>query len=711
MRKLGTEILYEEYLEKFNEDLDEISQIFGTDRSNTIGSGRTFEYWIAHRFLGFSQSDTNEIVIGEPGDKGIDIGSAGRISDTIILVQCKFSDNIFKRKFPSYGPDVIDELIRGIKEIEENGGSTSDSFNRLKTEYKFSKHLIKPIRKVVCATGKFNDDARKLARKNNIEIYDINQILRYVRDMDSFYAQPPNEIKIPVVNENFVIRKDSDNKIKAVILPIHSYTIYQIVEQYGDAIFAQNLRLRLPYTRQGSIGRDIKEKALSLLRTIDPYDDYSFEILNNGLNIVCDSITIGNLMNASSKDEYLNFHDDKIVEVVLFHPQIVNGCQTCWAVHDAVETRRDDSEIKSENELFLSNVYVWAKIVPTHDNTQLKDAITLTSNTQNAITKIDYRANHPIHSTIKEILEKNTIPVFYENKRGLFNSFQREFKGKPELDAFRISGNSYRKIGIEDLAQLSMAWQGKPHIARAAKNSIFDNLDSFNEAFNLDNLEESISQGMNIYETIIFSNGIKSISDIMKKLYDKKDKHIRKAIQNSDFDKSIKYTSIEDYQQKRNNFTSYVVSVRFWNYLIVSLISGIVDLYQDLYDKKANKKEIYKRLFDFTDKDLVNLTFKGNELIKQFTFDENSNSDQLINGKAAQPNTKLQRLAKWLETFTSFIPDAIKHIQKQPGYKFTKDVKNFIEQKNDAYIKILDFIQSEILGDRLKRESYFPGLE
>ncbi len=704
-------ILYDEFLEKFNEDLDEISQIFGTDRTNTHGAGRTFECWIAHRFLGFSLSDTNEIVIGEPGDKGIDIGSAGRISDTILLVQCKYSDNIFQKKTPSYGPEVIDELIRGIKKLEENDKSTSDSFNRLRDDYKFSKNLQKPLRKVVCVTGKFNDDARKLARENNIEIYGLNQILRYVRDMDSFYAQSPSEIRIPVVSENFVVRRDSDNEIKAVILPIHSYTIYQFVNQYGDAIFAQNLRLRLPYTRQGSIGREIKEKALSLLRTSTPYDDYSFEILNNGLNIVCDSITFSSLMDASSKDEYKNFHDGKIVEVILFRPQVVNGCQTSWALHDAVETRRSDSEIKSEDDLFSSNVYVWAKIVPTHENTQLIDAITLSSNTQNPITKIDYRANHPIHLKIKEILEKTTIPIFYENKRGLFNSFQRYFKGKTELEMFKISGTSYRKIGIEDLAQLSMAWQGKPHIARAAKKSIFDNLDNFNEAFNLAKLDESENLGMNVFETIVFTNGIKRISDIMKKLYDKKDKLIRKAIQNPKFDKRIKYVSFEDYLQKRNNFCSYVVSVRFWNYLILSLIKGIVDLYYDLYDNKANKREIYKRIFDFTDEDLVNLSFRGKDLIKQFTYDANPNSDQLIDGRAAQPNVKLQRIAQWMESFTSFIPEAIKYVQAHPGYKFTKDVKNFIEQKNDAYSRILDFIQSEILGDRLKRESYFPGLE
>jgi len=702
------EITNEDYLDKFNEDLDEIARIFSLDRSSNLGAGRTFEYWIAHRFLGFSEEDTKLVVIGESGDKGIDIGSAGNISDTIILVQCKFSNSIFEKQYPSYGDDVIEELIRGHKKLKNQNDSASASFNRLITDFKFAENQNKTLRRIVCVTGKFNDEAIELARKNEIEIYDINPILRHVRNLGSFYTTPPTEINIPVENLNFVLRKDSNSDTKAVILPIHAYTIYQIVKENGDAIFAGNLRLRLPITRQNSIGREIRDVALGLLRTENPYDDYNFEILNNGLNIVCDSIQFTGLFDPNSREEYINFHDEKILEAKLFHPQIVNGCQTSWAIHDAVDTRLRDKEIVNQNDLYLSNVYVWTKIIPTKKNADLIDKITTASNTQNPITKMDLKANHPINDKIKEILENADIPIFYENKRSLFASFSKYFSGKEELNKFKISGKSFRKISIEDFAQLSMAWQGNPRIARSAKKSIFDNNDYFNEAFNLDSLDESQTEGLSIYETIVFTNAIRNLSEALKSLYNLKDTKIRNAIINND--QNNPYDSIEHYQNKRGRFIIYNVSVRYWNYLIVSLVRQIIEHYIVIYNNGAKKRELFKDLFDFTDIDLINLSFKSN-ISKQLNFDENLHSNQLINCSDDQPNTKLNKIAMWLESFTSIFPDAIKYIQQIPGYKFPKDVRNFIEQKNDACDKIFDYIKSNILSDSKKRDYYFPGLE
>jgi len=695
------------YINDFNDELEDIANHFGFDLATSTGKGSAFERWIAEYFFNLSRSDANEIFFGGPGDKGIDIGIAKDFTDTIMLIQCKFSEKLLKGEIEVYDKEVINELLDGYNTLkEEDETNVSQNFLDLRTDYLSSIRSDKIVRKIVCIAGDLNSDAYKKARENNIEIYNYKSILDSIRFRSTYFKPIPDAISVSAIFKDTLIRIDSNDKLKSILIPIHARTIHELVQKYGDSLFIENLRLRLPTIRKDSIGIQIKRTAKEHLDSSSHENEYLFEILNNGLNIICN--------NVQNWNDIENQEANSLIQLVLIRPQIVNGCQTCWAIHDAVEdfyqyqinelnlNKKDAQDILDSKKLF-----VWAKIIPT-ENKQQQDKITYTTNTQNPIDLTDIKTKDPKHDYIKKECEKYYLPVFYDYKGGFWISYERYIKEENLPNKYKTQGKrSPRKFDMEEFAQLSISLQNQPYIARATKKTIFKEISKYNLTFNLENLDEENNVGLSWLESILFAYSIRNIGDIIRLFYTRKNQDIHDNIKN---DPNPIFTSIDDFKNKRSFFCNYLVVVRYWNYLLISLIKGIIDFYCSMLNKSANKRDIYLRLYDITDSNLLNLAFYTSDLESEFNADDNLNSMDILDALNPVNNSKLNTIGSWLIHLPAIVADSIKNLDESSSFEF-RSVKNLVEQNPQAITEILHYIEDNYLSTTTKRIQFFPGLD
>src|SRR5205823_1738205 len=130
--------------------------------------------------------------------------------------------------------------------------------------------------------------------------------------------------------------------------------------------------------------------------------------------------------------------------------QIVNGGQTTASIHRA----------RQENSADLSHVYVQAKltVVPLSDFEEMVPQISRFSNSQNKVSEVDLRANHPYHIGIERVSLRQYAPGekskwFYERARGSYQT-ARAKKGTTtsERQKFDREYPSNQRFNKEDLA-------------------------------------------------------------------------------------------------------------------------------------------------------------------------------------------------------------------------------------------------------------------
>lgn len=200
-------------------------------------------------------------------------------------------------------------------------------------------------------------------------------------------------------------------------------------QKWGQDLFQLNPRLFLETVRKGP--------NKSMLSTLDSQERDYFHLLNNGVTAVCDDIT--KLAKGSQE------------ELLLDNFQVVNGCQTTqtlwrWA---------------TDNPDALSSVFVPLRIIRSKD---LAPKISVSTNSQNAITFLDLQANSDVQRNIKQALEaQRSKPVFYENRRGSWEAAVKQKNDFLVKDWGPTKGNVFRRLTSRDLCQTLLAVAGQPY--------------------------------------------------------------------------------------------------------------------------------------------------------------------------------------------------------------------------------------------------------
>lgn len=156
---------------------------------------------------------------------------------------------------------------------------------------------------------------------------------------------------------------------------------------HHNQLYAENIRLYLG--DRGNVNKDI-------IATITSTESLWFPYMNNGISIICDKLTIGNV-NEKKKTQNL----------ILENMQIINGCQTVNALYNAKYSESTRDNFRSAN--VLVRIY---EISP--EQTDFKINIIKATNNQNAVKSYSLMANDPIQIKIAEILRK--FDIVYDRK-------------------------------------------------------------------------------------------------------------------------------------------------------------------------------------------------------------------------------------------------------------------------------------------------------
>ena len=229
---------------------------------------------------------------------------------------------------------------------------------------------------------------------------------------------------------------------QAYVIDLDAAVIGEWVKQFGYAIISSNLR----YPLWGSRYND------GIIETLrNPTEKARFWFYNNGITVVCDEIR--NLPSDSAGGAVLR----------LLNPQIVNGCQTAFTIQRFMEENEDGASA-------LEGVTILTRIIQTKSDGGLElngERIARFTNSQNAITERDLRANDQVHVLLQKKFESRGF--FYERKNGEWRAV-KGVAGPRARGGFRLG-----KLDNTWLGQLAMAfWLLKPVEAKNEKRLLFN---------------------------------------------------------------------------------------------------------------------------------------------------------------------------------------------------------------------------------------------
>ena len=249
---------------------------------------------------------------------------------------------------------------------------------------------------------------------HSAEIVDIDNLIQIINSLD-----PTREIELALKIQNNGYHQTLAGNFRCLIASLSLRELAEVFEMYRYAIFRYNPRGPL------GTGRNKVNSGIRDTLTDSSMRDW-FQLMNNGLSAVCESFT----------DPVLN-DGETTVKVRDF--QIVNGCQTTFAVWD--HWRRDGE---------LGDSSVTLKLVEAPASA--RHTISAASNRQSQMKDWDFLFDEPEQQRLQTDFEALSPSIFYELRRG---EHQYIAGREPPI-----------KVTIKDIAQANWAFIGSPGEAK-----------------------------------------------------------------------------------------------------------------------------------------------------------------------------------------------------------------------------------------------------
>ena len=640
-----------EFVRNVKEDLEEFKTSVGRNK------GDQFVVWFLTKIL---QEDEGTAIeryhIGGPADNKLDIGICDEDHEIVIIGQCKYSENPDTKTFNVDLPEEAKNAYDRLLELPEEGNEKRKEFAKALSESK------KPRKIIAVGFGVVNKDAYKYANKHNIEIFDFDKIKRrYIYNEVYLGLEKPGFIDFEIPEGKYIEEKIPDENIRqwVFLLPINE--IYGIMDRYGDGIFELNLRYKLEQSAKRGINKEIFDTVVK--------KDKAFSALNNGVTIV----TSGGV----PSEEKLR----------LFTPQIINGCQTCWAIYDAIGQLKKAGE-NTEN---IKDIKVLVKAVETKEDEFIKK-IRLSTNKQNPIGWKDIRSEDPIQASINLAFKEYKLPIFYDFRDGLWGTIVR----KNDQGRYRISGKRYRKIANEKLGQIYLALLGKPFFSKQRAKDILKEDEFYRVIFKYDldvstrftssELELEAKRvfpesGLeNLVKDTLFGFAVFQLAEGIKQIYRKKINNF--VIQDPE---NVPFKMLKD----ERKFLTH------WHYLLIASVNYIVFK----WSKRGEDREILRRKLIGDDYDL----FFGPSLQGEFKINEDPETASVIDED--NPSKKFPLFSIWVQKLTEQLSNMVReHIGKT---EYTSS-RWFIDQRPDTYYELCKWVDEQYATSKSHWARTFP---
>lgn len=447
---------------------------------NKIQQDRLFELFVNDTILRSHQPDIgvtgdtllDECSVGGADDMGID-GLAVKVNGTFvsttqdideiielnkqisvefIFIQSKNKDKLDSGEFGKFADGIIDFLSENHSEPHNE---KIDSLLQLK-DYLFSDSIIlrwkaNPIVRIYYViSGQWRENKHFEAKKE--------KLLSDIHDLHSYENALVNCVDSAVLKR---FCEENENTFSAVLTAIDNFGLTEVAgvdnslivlfsaselikiittedRRLRQALFTDNVR-----DYQGNT--DINSEIMETIRSAPS----NFALLNNGITIVCSSVTVSNR------------------KLTLVNPQVVNGCQTCNVLFDAFIAGID-----------ISKVTLLAKVIATQKD-ELTTSVIRGTNSQNVVYNEAFETTRDFHKHLEEFI--NVIQSPESGNRIYYERRSRQYSREPNISSGRI-------IGLKALTQsfvsvfLSSPHLGTSHEAillKKFKNSIFVEGQSF----------------------------------------------------------------------------------------------------------------------------------------------------------------------------------------------------------------------------------------
>jgi len=659
-----------EFVEKVKGEIGEIRENLAKENL-----GDCFAVWFCNKILGFDLDESNEIFhIGSKDDDKLDLGIINEDLDCVIIAQCKFphkkKDDTFEINYNSEAnKDLIDEILTAENRIHTSPNTGNDKRKKFVQEFKSSK---KPLLKLAVSFSKIsNPNVWEYAYNNNVVVYDFEKIKNRCSFTDSFILpEEPKTINLILDEKHLKPLEYSSDQLECKIYLIKLNEIFKNVKKWKNGLFSENIRYKLETPNSLSIRKDIN-------KTIQETPD-KFGILNNGLVIVADSVT-----QAGNK-------------ITLANPQIVNGCQTSFAIYDTMTDleRLNDPAKKPEN----INALVLVKIIKTSPKVST-DEITTAANNQNAVTIKDRRGNDDLQKKIQVQFEQYSARVFYSRKPSA--SDWSTVVQRNAQDRFKVSKHKkFRILDKEFCGQLYLALMGLPYYSKNEKRKIFEDMDFYHTIFDYEN--RNFSELQDNSKLIRLENGLENfVKDV---IFGYEVFTLAKALEYS-FKQKIKLfeTQLNAKDLEKNNFYINLKSKDFltsWHYYLVFIVHYLIE---DLLTREESDRDtLRKRITGELPLDVFFTTAKK-IAINNFAVDIELNTHSIIR---ESEDANLSLFSKWYTKIEEIIWNVINKAREDAGVDW-KDSAAYLDKSGKPP---LDKIMGEI--DRVlggpQRKTIFP---
>jgi len=620
--------------------------------------GDQFAIWFAAKILGEDEGQTiEEYHIGATGDNKLDIGILDDDHSAVIIAQCKFSRKPLERTFNTDLPEEAKNAHDRLKSVPEAGNEKRKDFAQ-----RFAR-TDKPVRILAVGFGNVSEPAYNYAKVNKIEIYDFEKIKRrYIYHEVMEGCRQPSSTTFEIEPRNHIAEDISSLGLRQWILLVRVKEIYDLVREYQDGVFQMNLRFRLEKSATSGIGKEIYDTILS-------EEAAAFSILNNGLTLVAKRV------------------DTVDHQMTLITPQIVNGCQTCWAIYDALEHLKNAGEDISQ-----VKTTVLVKLVETAEDAFIEH-ITRTTNKQNPITGRDLHSKDDVQLGIANAFKRHEPKVFYDFRRGLWELVVRE----NQQSLYHIARGRYRKITNTLAGQLYLALLGRPYWAKQFKQKIFEDPDYYRvifrhdldpaERFSNDNLSlkpsqvRLQSQATEFVKDILFAYGISQLADALKV-------HYRRKLA------SYPESRSETEEMAYNMLIEERKFLTHWHFLLIGLLNHLVTNWEK---RKEPRESLRKKLIG----DNWDLLF-GPKLADQF----NPNTDLEVVPILDEdnPSPVFPLFSLWATVLIDRVAEEVDKWRERPEFGF----RWFIDQRSDTFLDLQRWIDMEYAKGKRNWREIFP---
>lgn len=225
-----------------------------------------------------------------------------------------------------------------------------------------------------------------------IQVYGAKEILELAKDGK---IQVGSE-SLELVNEGMhSYRLEDNSKRESLGLPkkvvVGMCNVNEFIrlqnKYHHNQLYSENIRLYLG--DRGNVNKDI-------ISTITSSESLWFPYMNNGISIICDSLTVGNVNEKK-----------KVQSFTLENMQIINGCQTVNALYSAKYGENTRDNFRPAN--VIVRIY---EINPSQADFKMN--IIKATNNQNSVKSYSLMANDPIQISIAEVLKK--FDIVYDRK-------------------------------------------------------------------------------------------------------------------------------------------------------------------------------------------------------------------------------------------------------------------------------------------------------